>query len=128
MVEAFAAPSLAAGADAAASVGVDPRRAIGVGFVAASLLVGVTIAIAGPIGFVGLIVPHAVRALAGPDHRVLLPAAMLAGGGFLVLADGLGRLVRAPGGIPVGVVTALLGGPFFLYLLVREKHRRRLWS
>jgi iron complex transport system permease protein len=128
LTQARAFNALAAGADAAASVGVEPRRAIAIGFVAGSLLVGVTIAVAGPIGFVGLMVPHALRSLAGPDHRVLLPCAMLAGGGFLVLADAVGRVIRAPSGIPVGVVTAILGGPFFLYLLVRERGRRRLWT
>lgn len=120
--------ALAAGPDAAASVGVEPRRATAVGFFAGSLLVGVTIALCGPIGFVGLMVPHAVRALAGPDHRVLLPAAMIAGGGFLVLCDAIGRVAVAPSGLPVGVVTALLGGPFFFYLLVSQRHRRSLWA
>jgi iron complex transport system permease protein len=120
--------ALAAGPDAAASVGVDTRRTVTTSFVAASLLVGASIALAGPIGFVGLMVPHAVRALAGPDHRILLPAAMLVGGGFLVLCDAIGRLVLAPSEIPVGVVTALVGAPFFLYLLVGEKRQRRMWG
>jgi iron complex transport system permease protein len=120
--------ALAAGPDAAASVGVDPRRAVLVGFVAASLLVGATIALAGPIGFVGLMVPHATRALLGSDHRVLLPASMLAGGGFLVVCDAIGRIVLLPGELPVGVVTALVGAPFFLHLLAREKRSSRLWG
>lgn len=126
--QARALNALAAGPDAAASVGIAPRRAIQIGFIASSLLVGVTIALAGPIGFVGLIVPHALRAVLGPDHRVLLPAAMLAGGGFLVLADAIGRVALAGTELPVGVVTALLGGPFFLYLLVGEKRHGRLWG
>jgi iron complex transport system permease protein len=126
--QARALNALAAGPDAAASLGVAPGRAIATGFVAASLLVGATIALAGPIGFVGLMVPHAVRAVLGPDHRVLLPAAMLAGGGFLVLCDALGRIVLVSRELPVGVVTALLGGPFFLFLLARQKRSSRLWG
>lgn len=120
--------ALSAGADAAASVGVDPGRATVVAFVVASLLVGAGIALAGPIGFVGLIVPHALRALVGPDHRALLPASMLMGGTLLVVCDTLARVALAPDQLPVGVVTALLGGPFFLAILVREKARGSLWG
>jgi iron complex transport system permease protein len=120
--------ALSAGPDAAASVGVDPRRATTLAFFTASLLVGAAIALAGPIGFVGLIVPHAARALTGPDHRVLLPVSMLAGAGMLVACDAIGREAIAGHELPVGVVTALLGGPFFLYLLLRDRGRSRLWG
>lgn len=120
--------ALAAGGDAAASVGVSASRVTAMAFATASLLVGGAIALAGPIGFVGLMVPHAARAVVGPDHRVLLPAAMLGGAGLLVLCDTISRVVLAPAELPVGVVTALLGGPFFLYLLLREKTRGRLWG
>jgi iron complex transport system permease protein len=120
--------ALSAGSDAAASVGVAPARATASAFAVASLLVGAAIALAGPIGFIGLMVPHATRALVGPDHRVLMPCAMLGGAALLVLCDTLARVVLAPEGLPVGVVTALLGGPFFLYLLLREKTRGRLWG
>jgi iron complex transport system permease protein len=120
--------ALSAGGDAAASVGVAPGRATASAFAVASLLVGAAIAMAGPIGFVGLMVPHATRALVGPDHRVLMPCAMLGGAAMLVLCDTLARVVLAPSELPVGVVTALLGGPFFLYLLLREKTRGRLWG
>ena len=121
--------ALAAGPDAAASVGVNVDRTMLLGHGAASLMVGAVIAVAGPIGFVGLLVPHALRALVGPDHRALLPAAALCGAAFVVLCDTLARLVLAPNAqFPVGVVTALLGGPFFLSLLVREKGRGRLWG
>jgi iron complex transport system permease protein len=119
--------ALAAGPEAAASVGVDPRRAVRTSFVAASLLVGATISLAGPIGFVGLMIPHAARALVGPDHRVLLPAVMLAGGGFLALCDTVGRVALASE-LPIGVVTAVIGAPFFLFLLSREKRQSRLWG
>jgi iron complex transport system permease protein len=120
--------ALSAGSDAAASVGIAPERVMTLAFVTASLLVGSTIALAGPIGFVGLVVPHAVRALAGPDHRVLLPAAMLGGGALLVLCDALAHVMLAPDQLPVGIVTAVLGGPFFLLLLLREKQSGRLWG
>jgi iron complex transport system permease protein len=120
--------ALSAGAEAAASVGVRVELTVGLGYIAASLVVGAVIAFAGPIGFVGIIVPHALRAIIGPDHRALLPASMLAGGGFVMLADTGARTLLAPEQLPVGVVTALLGGPFFLFLLVSEKGRSRLWS
>jgi iron complex transport system permease protein len=120
--------ALSAGGDAAASVGVNPARATGITFAVSSLLVGAAIAVAGPVGFVGLIVPHAVRALVGPDHRVLLPCSILGGAALVVLCDTLARVVLAPAELPVGVVTALLGGPFFLYLLLRERTRSRLWG
>jgi iron complex transport system permease protein len=120
--------ALSAGGDAAASVGVSPARATGLAFAIASLLVGAAIALAGPVGFVGLLVPHAMRALVGPDHRVLLPCAMLGGAALLVLCDTVSRVALAPVELPVGVVTAILGGPFFLYLLLREKTRGRMWG
>ena len=120
--------ALAAGEDAAASVGVDTRRTVAVGLGAASLIVGAAIAVAGPIGFVGLIVPHALRAVVGPDHRLLIPASALGGAGLLCMCDTFAHLALAPAEIPVGVVTAVLGGPFFLYLLVRHKGTSRLWG
>lgn len=120
--------ALAAGAESAASVGVDADRVTLIGYVAACLVVGAIIAVAGPIGFVGLVVPHAVRAIVGPDHRALLPASIFAGAAFVVACDTIARLVLAPAQLPVGVVTALLGGPFFLWLLVHEKSRARLWG
>lgn len=84
-----------------------------------ALGVGAAVAAAGLIGFVGLIVPHLIRLLSGPDHRVLLPASALAGATLLLFADLFARMVLAPAELPIGIVTALLGGPFFLYLLVR---------
>jgi iron complex transport system permease protein len=121
--------ALAAGAETAASVGVSVGRAQTTTFVAASLLVGAAIAVAGPIGFVGLMVPHAMRALVGPDHRILLPASILAGGTMLVVCDALARMALAPGArLPVGIVTAMLGGPFLLLLLVRAKRSAGLWG
>ncbi|MDO9320851.1 MAG: iron chelate uptake ABC transporter family permease subunit [Pseudomonas sp.] len=86
-----------------------------------ALGVGAAVAAAGLIGFVGLVVPHLLRLLVGPDHRTLLPASALAGASLLLLADLLARLLLAPAELPIGIVTALLGAPFFLYLLVRER-------
>ena len=87
-----------------------------------ALGVGAAVAAAGMIGFIGLVVPHLVRLLAGPDHRVLLPASVLAGATLLLFADLIARLALAPAELPIGIVTAFLGAPFFLYLLMRGRH------
>lgn len=87
----------------------------------AALGVGAAVAAAGLIGFIGLVVPHLVRLLVGPDHRVLLPASALAGASLLLLADLAARLLLAPAELPIGIVTALIGAPFFLYLLMRGR-------
>ncbi len=87
-----------------------------------ALGVGAAVAAAGLIGFIGLVVPHLVRLVAGPDHRVLLPASALAGASLLLFADLAARLVLAPAEMPIGIVTALIGAPFFLYLLLRGRH------
>lgn len=120
--------ALAAGSDAAASVGVAVDRTTRIAYVSASLMVGAIVALSGPIGFVGIIVPHGLRAMVGPDHRVLLPAALVGGPAFVLLADALARVALWPSQLPVGVITALVGGPFFLALLLREKGRARLWG
>jgi iron complex transport system permease protein len=114
---------LAAGEEGAAQLGVDVERTRRAVLVASSLLVGAAVSTSGMIGFVGLIVPHLVRLVLGPDHRLLLPASFLGGAAFLVWADALARLLLAPAELPVGVVTALAGGPFFLYLLRRSLAR-----
>ncbi len=88
-------------------------------YIVASLLTGVAVSIAGAIGFVGLIVPHLMRLVVGADHRFLLPACAFFGGGFLVLADTLARTLLAPQQLPVGVLTAFIGVPLFLWLLNR---------
>jgi iron complex transport system permease protein len=86
----------------------------------AGLLTAGCVATAGPVGFVGLIVPHAVRRFSGFDNRLVLPGAFLLGGAVLALADGAARTVMAPTEIPVGVIMAVIGGPIFLYLLLRR--------
>jgi iron complex transport system permease protein len=111
---------LSVGDDAAASRGVDVVRVHRVAFVSASLATSAAVSLAGPIGFVGIVVPHLVRLLVGVDHRIVLPASALFGASFLVGCDLAARTLMAPVEIPVGVITALLGGPFFLWLLVRR--------
>jgi iron complex transport system permease protein len=111
---------LSISADAASARGVDVPRAQRRAFIAGSLATSAAVAVGGPIGFVGIIVPHLVRLIVGSDHRVLLPASAFFGAAFLVGCDLLARTIIAPVEIPVGVMTALLGGPFFLWLLVRR--------
>ena len=112
---------LTLGDEEAATLGLEVRRARAWVFFAASAATGAAVALAGMVGFVGLIVPHLVRRVIGPDHRLLIPASALFGAAFLVLADALARLAFLPLGTepPVGAVTAFLGGPFFLWLLRR---------
>src|SRR5258707_86899 len=112
---------LATGEESAASLGVDVRRTERMVFMASSLIVGVTVSVGGAIGFVGLIVPHAARLLFGQDVRVLLPASFLLGAAFLILADTVARVAISPSELPVGAITALLGGPVFLILLRRQQ-------
>ena len=114
---------LSAGEDAARSLGVGVERSRAVLVVLASLVTAAVVSVTGPIGFVGLIVPHVARILFGPDHRLLVPASALSGAIFLASADTLARTVMAPTELPVGVVTALGGGPFFLWLYRRQRGR-----
>src|ERR1017187_180425 len=112
---------LAIDEDTAATLGVNVRRVEMVVHTICSLIVGVTVAMGGSIGFVGLIVPHAVRLMFGEDLRIVLPGSLLLGAAFLVLADALGRSALPSGELPVGAITGLLGGPAFLWLLRRRK-------
>jgi len=111
---------LSLGEEGALQLGVDVDRTRRVTFIASSLLVGAVVSVAGMIGFVGLIVPHVMRLLLGADHRLLMPASLLAGATFLIWADTVARTALGVVELPVGVVTALCGGPFFVYLLKRE--------
>ncbi|HKH44883.1 MAG TPA: iron ABC transporter permease [Thermoanaerobaculia bacterium] len=106
------------GEELASSRGVDLGRLRLKVLLATSLMIGALVAVAGPIGFVGLMVPHILRRWVGHDHLYLAPACVLGGGAFLVLCDLAARTIMAPAELPVGVLTALLGGPFFLWLLV----------
>ena len=107
------------GADAATARGVNVARAERLALVSASLATGAAVSIGGPVTFIGLVVPHLVRLLVGSDHRLVLPASMLFGAAFLIACDLAARTLFSPIEVPVGIVTAIIGGPFFLWLLVR---------
>lgn len=111
---------LSLGSDAAAARGVDVARAERLAFLTASLATGAAVSLAGPIGFIGIVVPHMVRLLVGSDHRLVLPASLFGGAAFLIACDLVARTALAPLELPVGVVTAMIGGPFFLWQLVRH--------
>lgn len=111
---------LVSGEETALYLGVNVRVVMRTAYFIASLLVAVSVAACGSIGFVGLVVPHAVRMLWGSDHRILLPTAFLVGSAFLILADTTARTIVAPAELPVGVITALVGVPVFVLLLVRR--------
>lgn len=105
------------GEESAHNMGVDVERTKRIVLITSALLTAASVSVSGVIGFVGLIIPHIVRMLVGPDHRRLIPASCIIGGAFLMLSDTIARTVAAPIEIPVGVITALFGGPFFLYQL-----------
>jgi len=111
---------LSLGTDGAETHGIDVRRAQRAAFFSASLATGAAVSVAGPIGFVGIIIPHLVRLIVGADHRVVLPSSALFGAAFLVGCDVVARTLMPPVEVPVGVITAILGGPFFLWLLVKR--------
>jgi iron complex transport system permease protein len=111
---------LTMGDDVAAARGVEVMVAQRWSFFSASLATGAAVSLGGPIGFIGIVVPHLVRLMVGSDHRIVLPAATLFGAAFTVLCDLAARTVMAPLELPVGIITAMIGGPFFLWLLVRR--------
>lgn len=117
---------LLAGEDEASSLGVAVPRLRVILLLVATAITAACVAVSGSIGFVGLVVPHALRALVGPDHRTLLPLGALGGAALLIGTDTLARLVLQPQELPVGVITAFLGAPFFLSLLVARRHRRQV--
>ena len=112
---------LSLGDESAATRGLNVTAAQRTAFVSASLATGAAVSVGGPVGFIGIVVPHLVRLIVGPDHRLVLPASALFGAAFLVGCDVLARTVMSPIELPVGVITALIGGPFFLWLLVRKR-------
>jgi iron complex transport system permease protein len=111
---------ISVGSDIAATRGVDVGRIQRLAFISSALATSAAVSLAGPIGFVGIVVPHLVRLMTGVDHRIVLPASALFGASFLVACDLVARTILAPVEVPVGIVTAMLGGPFFLWLLVRK--------
>ena len=122
---AFHLNAFSLGEEGAAYLGVEVERDKILILALGSLLTAAAVSISGLVGFVGLVMPHAVRLILGPDHRVLLPAAALAGATFVVVADLFARVLLAPVEIPVGVITAVTGAPFFLYLL---RHTRKEYA
>ena len=110
-----------AGDEVALSKGVEVFRIQKWSFFTGSVLVGLSVAVAGPIGFVGLVVPHTIRLLFGADHKYVFSGSLVGGGVFLAICDTFARTIIAPAELPVGVITALFGGPFFVYLLIRRK-------
>ncbi len=116
---------LAAGEESALQLGVESERVKRVIFLAGSFITALVVSVSGPIGFVGLIIPHTVRMLFGADNRLLIPTSVVVGAGFLVLADAISRMVIQPSELPVGVITAFCGAPFFIYLL-RTRYRKSL--
>ena len=112
---------ISTGIHSATSRGVNVPRIQKIGFITASLITGTVVSITGPIGFFGLIVPHTVRLIVGSDLRILIPASMLFGASFLIVCDTVARTLIAPTEIPVGIITAMLGGPFFVWLLKRKR-------
>lgn len=109
------------GADTAQSLGVSPDRVIRANLLVSASMIGLVVSLSGMIGFVGILTPHILRRLIGTDYRLLLPASALGGGLFLIVADTVARVALAPTELPVGVVTALCGGPFFLWLLAKRR-------
>ena len=118
---AFHLNAFSLGEEGAAYLGIEVEKEKIYILALGSLLTATAVSISGLVGFVGLVVPHAVRLILGPDHRLLLPASALAGGGFVVIADLLARIILAPTEIPVGIITAIIGAPFFIYLLRRTR-------
>jgi iron complex transport system permease protein len=109
------------GDESAAHLGSDVNRVKMILLAVSSLLAAAAVSVTGIIGFVGLVIPHIMRLIVGPDHRVLIPASALVGAMFLVLADTFSRMIIQPTEMPVGIITALIGAPFFVYLLMRQK-------
>ncbi len=109
------------GEEQAGNLGINVNQVRLVLLLAASLVTAMAVSVSGVIGFVGLIIPHVVRILVGPDHRILLPASVVSGALFLIWTDTLARTVIAPAELPVGIITSLLGAPFFIYLLMSRK-------
>jgi iron complex transport system permease protein len=104
-------------------LGIDTERAKRNILMTAALVTGAVVSVSGMIGFIGMVIPHAMRLMLGADHRLLLPASALTGGMFLMTADTFARTLFAPSELPVGIITALAGGPFFIYLLMLRKDR-----
>ncbi len=115
--------TIALGEEQAMHLGVDPETLKKIMLTCVSLMTAAAVSISGIIGFIGLIIPHIMRLIIGSDHRILIPASALGGAIILILCDTLSRVVLSPSELPVGIITALIGGPFFIYLLLRKRSR-----
>lgn len=115
--------ALTLGEPTAHHMGIPVQRLKNTAILAVSAGVGAAVAVSGGIGFVGIVVPHLLRLIIGPDHKFLLPASALLGAAFLLFADAISRIIVAPAELPIGIVTASVGGPFFLYILLRRRNR-----
>jgi len=109
------------GEESAQNLGINVEKTKIIILVVCSFIISIAVSVSGIIGFVGLIIPHIVRLVVGPDHRILIPTSMLVGGIFMIFADTIARTLISPTEIPVGIITALFGGPFFIYLLRKSK-------
>ena len=118
--------ALALGENTAMQLGMNTEQAKRIIVVLTALCVGASVAVAGVIGFVGLVIPHIVRMIVGPDHRYLLPLSALTGAVLLISADLLCRTAFAPSEVPIGIITALVGAPFFLYILIKDRKTAKL--
>ncbi|MFA6584559.1 MAG: iron ABC transporter permease [Elusimicrobiaceae bacterium] len=116
--------AMSMGEEKAVTMGIDPERFKITAFAASALMTAAAVSASGIIGFTGLIVPHAVRIIVGPSHKTLFPCTLLAGAAFMALMDALGRCLMPPTEIPVGILTALCGAPFFLYILRKNREYR----
>jgi iron complex transport system permease protein len=114
------------GEAAAFHMGVPVQRLKNIAIVTVAAATGASVAVSGGIGFVGIVVPHVLRMAIGPDHRYLLPASALLGGSLLIFADVIARTIVAPAELPIGIITAAVGGPFFLWILLRQRSRLAL--
>lgn len=117
--------ALSFGEDRAQHLGVSVKQRKLLVLIAGSLLTGAAVAVSGTIGFVGLVIPHFTRRLIGPDHKHLLPLSMIIGGGFLILADLVSRIIISPAELPIGVITALIGAPVFAMILLKRRRTER---
>lgn len=113
--------ALSLGEAAAGHIGFHIQRTKNIAILIVALMCGTAVAVSGGIGFVGIVVPHILRQLIGPDHRYLVPCSALLGATILISADTLARLIIAPAELPIGIVTALFGAPFFLWILVYQR-------
>jgi iron complex transport system permease protein len=114
---------MAIGEEEASSMGIEVEKVKKLIIVVSSVLVAACVSVSGMIGFVGLIIPHTVRLITGADHRIVLPFSIIGGAGFMVLCDVIARVAIPPTEIPVGAITSILGAPYFMYLLYRNKKK-----